>query len=161
MKFIGHFENLIEEENKRGINLRKEDNPEYAFSLEDNINEKMDINELLNLNGRRSRKDDEHLKVIHQIKLNMGVEGVSRLYYYKRWVWMNFPWICQHGAKKSFGQLVDFFEAQETRLGSVYMQCLGIIYLNKFKKESVFNSKPKQKHLMTNLSQMTECKSTW
>ena len=140
--------------------MRKEENPEYAFSLEDNTNEKMDINELLNLNDKRGRNDNEHLKVIHQIKLNMATDHASSLYYYKRWIWMNFPWICQHGAKKSFGQLVDFFESQETRIGSVFMQCLGIIYLNKFKKESVLNSKPKQEGLTTNLSQMTICQST-
>ena len=43
MKFIKYFENLIEVENNRGINLRKEDIPQYAFSLEDNTIVKMDI----------------------------------------------------------------------------------------------------------------------
>lgn len=113
------------------------------------------------MNDRRAQKANEHLRVIHQIKLNMGTESKSSLYYYKRWIWMNFPWICQHGANKSFGQLIDFFEPQETRLGSVFMQCLGIVYFNKFKKESVLSSKPSAKGLAVNLSAMTECRSTW
>lgn len=122
----------------------------------------MDINELLELNDRRSQRGNEHLRPIHNIKLNMGTESRSSLFYYKRWIWMNFPWICQHGARKSFGTLVDFFEPQETRLGSVFMQCLGIVYLNKFKKESVLSSRPARKAgLGAELSQMTECQSTW
>lgn len=152
---MAYFENLIEEEEKRGINLRREENPKYAFSLEDNTNEQMDLNELLNLKGRRGKNADEHLRVIHQIKLNKAVVRPSSLYYYKRWIWMNFPWISQHGAKKTFGCLVDLFEAQETRIGSVFMQCLGIVYLNKFKKESVF-AKTKR----GGLAGVSECQST-
>lgn len=120
----------------------------------------MDINELLSLNDRKDKNNNHHLKVIHQIKLNMTTDQRSSLYYYKRWIWMNFPWICQHGGRKSFGQLVDYFESQETRLGSVFMQCLGIIYLNKFKKESVLNSRPKGEGLHANLSQLTMHQST-
>ena len=136
-KFISFFESLIEEEKKRGINLKKETNITYAFQIEDDEETQMDIQELLVLKGRKTNSDNDHLKPIHQIKLNLTVDLPSKLYYYKRWVWMNFPWICLYKSKKQFSHFIDGIEAQETRTGAVFLQCLGIVYMNRIKKESV------------------------
>ena len=109
----------------------------------------MDLKELLNLNGRKSIQNDDHLKIIHQIKLNLSSDHPSSQYYYKRWIWMNFPWICQHKPGKSFQEFISFFEAQETRIGSVFMQCLSIVYLNKLKKDNVFSNKPRLRQIQS------------
>lgn len=166
-KFIGHFESLIEEENKRGLNLRNEERPEYAFSIEDNTDETLDLQELLTLKERKNCSSNVHLQVIHQIKLNLSTDQPASLYYYKRWIWMNFPWICQHKSEIEFGQLLAAYESQETRMGSIFMRCLAIIYLNKLKKQNVFggknaggNKRGSKNQSSANISQITICQST-
>lgn len=109
--------------------------------MEDDEETQLDIQELLILKGRKTNSDNDHLKPIHQIKLNLTVDLPSRLYYYKRWVWMNFPWICLYKSTKSYSRFINGIEAQETRTGAVYLQCLGIVYMNRVKKMSVLSQK--------------------
>ena len=51
---------------------------------------------------------DEMLKVINEIDLAIEEDVPPKFYYYKRWLWMTFPWAClQTDQRFSFSNLIN------------------------------------------------------
>ncbi len=78
-------------------------------------------------------------------------------YYYKRWLWMNFPIICLSNEKYSFSEIITICYSESQSLlnfeqdKNLYLKSLSIVHTckknkkkilkNKFKKSSVFLTK--------------------
>lgn len=45
-------------------------------------------------NNLEKIEQDQLSKAIHEIDLNLEPKITASFYYYKRWLWIAFPWIC-------------------------------------------------------------------
>lgn len=63
---------------------------------------------------------DRMQRLIHDIDLNIDEEIPPTFYYYKRWLWMTFPWAClQTDQRFSFSNLINQCYSSNLRYLSV------------------------------------------
>lgn len=77
---------------------------------------------MLNLDpdGENSKQLNKMQKLIHEIDLNIEDEIPPSFYYYKRWLWMTFPWAClQTDLRFSFSNLINQCYSSNLRYLSV------------------------------------------
>lgn len=69
---------------------------------------------------KSSKQLDKMQKLIHDIDLNIEDEVPPTFYYYKRWLWMTFPWACmQTDQRFSFSNLINQCYSSNLRYLSV------------------------------------------
>jgi aminopeptidase-like protein len=79
--------------------LYEEDTLDPCFYIEESKNEKvgfkenLDMMEMSNTEGTIKALEPMQ-KIINDIDLNIDQEIPPSFYYYKRWLWMTFPWAC-------------------------------------------------------------------
>jgi len=151
VKFIDHFHNILNEKFsfKKKYNKKKDD--DAAFKIVDTDEEKKNPDEMILLNEQEEAIDN-YTKMILDIDLSIEKPQSKLYYYYKRWLWMNFPWICMSKEKIEFSRLIAFCYSddksfldneQETIL---YFKCLQIISECKEKKSAIL--KPKEESVI-------------
>ena len=58
--------------------------------------------------GQEQKKIDDITKLINKIDLNIQPKKPRKYYYYKRWIWMNFPIICMAHEKNTFSEFITY-----------------------------------------------------
>lgn len=77
------FTKKEEDKNQTGFLLVEEDGQERIY--EENETEKQNVEKV---------EQDQLSKAINDIDLNLEPKITPSFYYYKRWLWIAFPWIC-------------------------------------------------------------------
>lgn len=78
--------------------------------------------EMMELNNKDERQKNQEpmQKLINEIDLNIDREIPPSFYYYKRWLWMTFPWAClQTDQRFSFSALISQCYSSNLRYLSV------------------------------------------
>lgn len=145
-KFVDYFEDKINEKEKFKLKNKKTTSDLYEFEIEDVNDEVIASNEMLILQDKQT-EIDEYTKMIQNIDLTIEKSRPKMFYYYKRWIWMNFPLICLSKEKTSFSDLISYCYS-ENRVSltfeqdrSIYFNCLLIINNLKESKKSVLKKK--------------------
>jgi hypothetical protein len=113
-KFLDHFHDLINEKKvKKGLNDDKIDNESPDFEIEqksegeDNFG-KDGMREMLKVKTDAPRDKDQMQRRIEEIDLTIEPTRKPSFYYYKRWLWMMFPWVCMSVNKlQTFSELIN------------------------------------------------------
>jgi hypothetical protein len=167
VKFIDHFHTILNEKFSFKKKYNKKSQDDVAFRIKNEDEEKKNPDEMILLNEQEETIDN-YTKMILDIDLSIEKPQPKLYYYYKRWLWMNFPWICLSKENIEFSRLIAFCYSddksfldneQETIL---YFKCLQIISECKEKKMAIF--KPKEDGIVSkktlvgkhNASKMTE-----
>ena len=145
-KFVNYFEEKINEKEKFKVKGKKTTSDLYEFEIEDANEEIVASNEMLMLQEKHAMVD-EYTKMIQNIDLTIEKSLPKMFYYYKRWIWMNFPLICLSKEKTTFSDLISYCYS-ENRISlnfeqdrSIYFNCLLIINNLKESKKSVLKKK--------------------
>lgn len=144
-KFIGYFEDKLHE--KARLRTKNNKNTEsYEFEIEDYQENIIASNEMLLLQEKDNHVD-EYTKIIMNIDLTIEPQGNKLFYYYKRWLWMNFPLICLSKEKTNFSDLMAYcYSDSKSSLDyeqdrSIYLNCLLIINQLKENKKAILKNK--------------------
>ena len=144
-KFLGYFERKLNEKAK----LRTKNNKGaevYEFDVEDSQDDIIASNEMLLLQ-EKDNQVDEYTQMIMGIDLTIEPPANKHFYYYKRWVWMNFPLICLSKEKTNFSDLMAYcYSESKSSLDyeqdrSIYINCLLIINQLKESKKAILKNK--------------------
>lgn len=74
----------------------------------------------INPEEKSTKELDKMQKLIQDIDLNIEDEVPPSFYYYKRWLWMTFPWAClQKDQRFSFSNLINQCYSSNLRYLSV------------------------------------------
>ena len=148
-KFLDYFVNKIQEKLSFKYKNKKIEK-DYDFQIEDTISNKSNSGKLFLLKNEKNEKnknDGEITKMINNIDLTIEKKKEPIYYYYKRWVWMNFPLICLSKEKIDFSILMNYCYSGSSEYLSfeedLNLYCKSLEIINKLKKKKliVFNSK--------------------
>lgn len=144
-KFIGYFEGKLNE--KARLRTKGHKGTEvYEFDVENSQDNIIASNEMLLLQDKDNQVD-EYTQMIMGIDLTIEPATNKLFYYYKRWVWMNFPLICLSKEKTSFSDLMAYcYSDSKSSLDyeqdrSIYLNCLLIINQLKESKKAILKNK--------------------
>ena len=141
-KFVDHFLTILDEKysfKKKYTNKRVD---EVCFIVRDNKYDENDSSDIMRM-GNVESEVDAATKLILEIDLSIEKPQPRLYYYYKRWLWMNFPWICLSKERLDFSTLIAFcFSDDRSSLDNsqeaiLYFKCLSIIKMSKEKKSLV------------------------
>ena len=147
-KFLDYFVNKIQEKLSFKYKNKKIEK-DYDFEIEDTISNKSDSGKLFLLKNEKQKNDGEITKMINNIDLTIEKKKEPIYYYYKRWVWMNFPLICLSKEKIDFSILMHYCYSGSSEYLSfeedLNLYCKSLEIINKLKKKKliVFNSNKK------------------
>lgn len=111
------------------------------------MGENIDMLELTNQEPI-AKELDQMQKAIHQIDLNITQKQGPSFYYYKRWVWMIFPWAClQTDQRFTFSKLINqcysinqgYLSVQEDKM--LTNHAIKIVRETKAKRKAMINKK--------------------
>lgn len=160
-KFIGYFEGKLNEKARLRTKGNK-GNELYEFDVEDSQDDIIASNEMLLLQ-EKDNQVDEYTQMIMGIDLTIEPAANKLFYYYKRWVWMNFPLICLSKEKTNFSELMVYcYSDNKSSLDyeqdrSIYLNCLLIINQLKESKKAIL----KNKTVLNPLTRSTIMKKTY
>lgn len=143
VKFIEYFHNILNEKYSFKKKYHKKNQENYAFKIEDEDEEKKNPDEIMLINDQKEVVDN-YTKMILEIDLSIEKTQPKMFYYYKRWIWMNYPWICLSKERIDFSFLIAFCYSDDKSFlnndqeAVLYFKCLQIIYNCKEKKNSIF-----------------------
>ena len=153
--FLQYFYDIYHNKRQKKNLLKEETDYNYGFDLED---EKIDDNskngnyQLLEQNEKKKDSTDRAFKqlMIEDIDLAIEPERQPTFYYYKRWIWMIFPWICLSVNKNSnYSDLIS--KCYSSNIGYLSVEeemeltrhAINIVMVLKIKKLSMMaNKKP-------------------
>ena len=148
-KFIEYFNGILNEKFafKKKQSTKSESN--FAFKVENENEEKKNPDDLMLINDQKEVVDN-YTKVIMEIDLSIEKSHPKMFYYYKRWIWMNYPWICLSNERVDFSYLISFCYSDDKSYlnneqeAALYFRCLQIIYNCKEKKNLVMRVLPNE-----------------
>lgn len=113
--FFNHFKEILKERKSKRI-LKGYDDPEVSSKKEPKgfllVNEEGKTQILEEGEDEEESPDqneqDVLAKAIHEIDLNLEPKIEPSFYYYKRWIWIAFPWIClQQDKRYNYSTLIN------------------------------------------------------
>lgn len=143
VKFIEYFHNILNEKYSFKKKYNKKNQENYAFKIEDEDEEKKNPDEIMLMNDQKDVVDN-YTKMILDIDLSIEKSQPKMFYYYKRWIWMNYPWITLSKERIDFSHLIAFCYSDDKSFlnneqeAALYFKCLQIIYNCKEKKNLIF-----------------------
>ena len=139
-KFKDYFDKILEERLSFKKRYNEKDQQQPMFVVEKaKINE--GLQEPLLLFCNEDAQIDAYTKMILDIDLSIEGEQPRKFYYYKRWVWMNFPWICLSDEQVPYSQLIGFCYSDNNSLldnqqeAIIYFKTLTFIIKCKAEKD--------------------------
>lgn len=105
-KFEKYFIDILKEKNKFKNFVCKSEK-EYDFDISD-FEDKKDNQQNLLIISNKKKDLDPITKKIQNIDLNIKPLKEKKYYYYKRWIWMNFPVICMSKQKYNFSEIITY-----------------------------------------------------
>lgn len=124
-KFLKHFFDLIDEKKtKKALNdYQDNEEPEFEIATKKEDDEVFDNKKMEQFKENAKDKvvtKDLTQKRIEEIDLTIEPARKPSFYYYKRWLWMMFPWVCMSVNKKqTFSELINKCYSSNIRYLSV------------------------------------------
>lgn len=156
LEFIDYFRALVKQR-KTTKKLYQEDESKPCYFYDDDEDKKK-MHSLAELEMESMKEatnpvefDTRLDKAIHEISLNIDQIVPPSYYYYKRWVWMMFPWAClQTNPIFNYSDLINqcyssqlrYLSGEEDRLLTEYT--INIVRITKEKKLAVFSKEPEE-----------------
>ena len=146
-KFEEFFLEILKEKNKFR-NFVDKSEKEYDFDISDFEEKSKNSENLLILQKTKNKKKKELdfiTKKIRNIDLTIKNKKEKKYYYYKRWIWMNFPIICMSKQKFNFSEIITFCYSEEKFFldfeqdKNLYLKNLEIVHNCKNKKNIIFD----------------------
>lgn len=103
---MNHFKKLLVERKSKKMTINLEDTVHElaAAALKPKVTlERARSESLISLEDELPKglaEDDNLAKAIHEIDLNLEPNITPSFYYYKRWLWIAFPWLCLQPDKR-------------------------------------------------------------
>jgi hypothetical protein len=125
-KFIKYFQELI---NDKKIKKNHNKDPDAFTHPDFEINEDVELDENVKKDGKltflsvkteKGKQESISQAVIDNIDLTIEPETPPKFYYYRRWLWMIFPWVCMSVQKKqTYSELINKCYSSNIRYLSV------------------------------------------
>lgn len=147
VKFLDYFHGILKARHSLRRKTGKRATENYAFKVADEGEEKKNPDQLMLMSDQKEVVDS-YTKMILDIDLSIEQSQPKMFYYYKRWIWMNYPWICLSKERIDFSALIAFCYSDDKSFlnneqeAALYFRCLQIIYNCKEKKSSIFRNEP-------------------
>lgn len=153
-KFQKHFKEIINNKKiKKNFNIDPNENMKADFDIEEEEKENIQIGkmEIMQVETSKGIMKESPQYMIDQIDLCIEPERPVSFYYYKRWLWMIFPWACMSvDSIQTFSDLINKCYSSNIRYLSVEeealftKQAINIVIQAKLNKASVMSSKKEE-----------------
>ena len=156
-KFLEYFNIMINEKKiKKNFNVDPNENNKADFEVDDKQIEEEKFGkegkmEILKVETNKSFNKDVSQQIIDDIDQTIEPERQGSFYYYKRWIWMIFPWVCMSVSKKqTFSELIAKCYSSNIRYQSVEEEklftkhAIKIVIETKVKKKMMYANKPEE-----------------
>lgn len=149
VNFQDYYKKIINDKKKKRISDHVDLKPDFEIGPEEAIKEMFMKDGNMQLVGFKNTTNDKlkdtTQQKIDEIDLNFQEALKPSFYYYKRWVWMIFPWICLSiNKKQTFSDLISKCYSTNIRYLSVKEERLFTIHAIKI----VMDSKNRKKNML-------------
>jgi hypothetical protein len=125
-KFMKYFEELI---NDKKIKKNHNKDPDAITNFDFEVDEDVELDDNVKKDGKlaflsvkteKGKQESITQAVIDNIDLTIEPETPPKFYYYRRWLWMIFPWVCMSVKKKqTYSELINKCYSSNIRYLSV------------------------------------------
>ena len=156
VKFMEHFKDIINQKKiKKNYNVDPSEMIMHDFIIdEEKVGEEHARGNKLEINQFQTSKTnnkDMAQQIIDDIDLTIEPERKGSFYYYKRWIWMIFPWVCMSVNKKqTFSELISKCYSSNIRYLSVEEEqiltkhAIKIVIESKMKRKMMYAKKAEE-----------------